>query len=99
MKGEATMRARKVTRTIKATEATLMAVEVSTAEVQNVTITLSHEFKNADDIMKYVNKHTDLLPDGVKAVAVVDFIVTEELYCMDEQLFIKNAEILPARNQ
>ncbi|MEE0061572.1 MAG: hypothetical protein UE295_12150 [Acutalibacteraceae bacterium] len=92
------MRARKVTRTIKATEATLMVVDVATAEVQNTTITLSHEFKTADDIMKYVSKHTDLLSDGVKAVAVVDFIVTEQLYGMDEQKFIEYAEILPARN-
>ena len=99
MKGEATMRARKVTRTIKATEATLMVVDVATAEVQNMTITLSHEFKNADDIMKYVNKHAELLTDGVKAVAVVDFVVTEQLYGMDEQKFIEQAEILPSRNK
>lgn len=93
------MRTRKVTRTIKATEVTLMAVEVLTAEVQNVPIKLSHEFKTGDDIMKYINKHPELLPDGVKAVAVVDFIVTEQLYGMDEQKFIEQAEILPSRNQ
>ena len=93
------MRARKVTRTIKATEVTLMAVEVLTAEVQNVPIKLSHEFKTGDDIMKYINKHPELLPDGVKAVAVVDFMVTEQLYGMDEQKFIEQAEILPSRNQ
>lgn len=93
------MRTRKVTRTIKATEVTLMAVEVETAEVMNLPIKLSHEFKTGDDIMKYINKHPELIPVGVKAVAVVDFLVTEQLYGMDEQKFIEQAEILPSRNQ
>lgn len=91
------MRTRKVTRTIKATEATLMVVEVATAEVQNVTVTLPNEFKSDEDIMKYINKSAGIVADGLKPVAVVDYIVTEQLYGMDEQKFIQNAEILPAR--
>lgn len=93
------MRARKVTRTIKATEATLMVVEVATAEVQNVTVTLPYEFKTDADIMKHIDKTSGVIADGLKPVAVVDFYVTEQLYGMDEQKFIANAEILPARKQ
>ena len=93
------MRARKVTRTIKATEATLMVVDVSTAEVQNVTVTLPYEFKSDEDIMKHINKTSGIVADGLKAVAVVDFYVTEQLYGMSEQDFIKHADILPARKQ
>lgn len=91
------MRTRKVTRTIKATEATIMVVDVATAEVGTVTITLPHEFKNDADIMKHIEKNHGLLNDGLKAVTVVDYIVTEQLYAMDEQKFIENAEILPPR--
>ena len=99
MKGEAQMRARKVTRTIKATEATLMVVDVTTAEVQNVTVTLPFEFKSEEDIMKHINKTSGIVADGLKPVTVVDFYVTEQLYGMSEQDFIKHAEILPARKQ
>lgn len=91
------MRARKVTRTFKATEATIMVVEIETAEVCTVTIKLPHEFKNDAEIMKHIEKNHGLLNDGLKAVAVVDYIVTEQLYAMDEQKFIENAEVIPDR--
>ena len=85
-------RIRKVTRTLKSTEATVLTVNQSTNEVADVTVTIAGEVSDTDTALKYIKKRTtfaqDVIPVAVKALKPV-----EAHYSMLEEDFIKYATI------
>lgn len=83
-----------VTRTIKATEVTLLCVDVEKGEPFNKVITLPRVYKDDKAIMKVASKYDT---ETEKAVHVVATKVIENLYGMEEADFIKYATILPPR--
>ena len=89
------MRTPMVTRTIKSTVCTFLAMEVDTAEVKNVTLTLPRTYKSDEEILKVAKKQAET--ENFKIVAVVDKSEQENLYGMTEAKFIENAEIIPAK--
>lgn len=78
-----------ITRTIKGTEVTLLALDIVTGEVQNETYTMSGTFKDSAALLKAVQKKYDT--DTLKHVSVVDSSSVNQLYGMDESDFIRNA--------
>lgn len=90
-------RKRMVTRTIKTTEVDVLCLNIESAEPFNQTIILTGTYKDNKTLMKAVSKRID--NDEVKAVHVVRTEEKETLYGMDENDFIEQATVLPARNQ
>lgn len=84
-----------VTRTIKATHATVMCVDTDTAEVCNKDIILPRTYEGEKDMLKAAKKVAET--DTVKVVSVVHSTVTETLYGMTEADFIKYAKPMPPR--
>ena len=78
-----------ITRTIKGTEVTLLALDIVTGEVQNETYTMSGTFKDSAALLKAVQKKYDT--DTLKHVSVVESSSVNQLYGMDESDFIRNA--------
>lgn len=87
----------KITRTIIITEATILCVDVESGESFDHEVTLSGTFKTDKDILKASRAIIDT--EYVKAVHVVKVERKQILYGMDEQTFIENAKILPARKK
>ena len=85
-----------VTRTIKATHATLMCVDTETAEVCNKEVILPRTYEGEKDMLKAAKKVAET--DTTKVVAVVAHTVTETLYGMTESDFIKYAKPMPPRS-
>lgn len=79
-----------ITRTMKSTEATVMAVDTVSAEVSNLTFTLAGTFKDENATIKAIYKTVELEPT-MKIVALVDTVVTEQLYAISETDFLKYA--------
>lgn len=77
-----------ITRTMKTTQATVMAVNTESAEVFNITFNLSGTFKDENATLKEIYKTAELDP-AVKIVALVDSTVTNELYAISETDFLK----------
>lgn len=88
-------RAPMVTRTFKTTNATLMCVDVETAEVVNKDVVLARTFEDDNAILKAAKKLYET--DDTKIVKVVHTSVSETLYGMSEAEFIANAKPLPPR--
>lgn len=86
-------RERMVTRTVMATVAEVMSLNVSTAEVQITEYTLG-EVNSDKEILKRVQK---MLPPEVKAVAISSKRTVETLYSMKEEDFIKYATPMAPR--
>lgn len=84
-----------VTRTIEGSRVTLLALNVETAESQNVTYDIPLRFKTAEAILNYCKKNFET--SVLKMVYVVDVETFEALYGMKEVEFIAKAEILPPR--
>lgn len=82
-----------ITRTMKTTQATVMAVNTESAEVFNITFNLSGTFKDEKATLKEIYKTAELDP-AVKIVALVDSTVTNELYAISETDFLKYAHIV-----
>lgn len=79
-----------ITRTIKTTHGTIMAVDTETSEVINLTFKLPGTFKDDGAILKAIAKIADV-PETTKIVAVVDREVSEQLYAISEADFLKYA--------
>lgn len=85
------MARKKITRTIKSTDVTVMCVNTTTAEVFNRSATLVGTFKDDAAALKaYVKNVT--LPVNEKIVCVVDTEQHEQLYGISEADFIAHAQ-------
>lgn len=85
------MRKPMVTRTFETMNITAMVVELSTAEVKNITVELPRVIKDEKKLEKVVSAD---MPDGIKFVAIVDSVVKQNIYGMTEADFLKYAHIL-----
>lgn len=82
-----------VTRTVTATNATVLCLNTETAEPFNETVLLSGIFKDNKSILKAAKK---LLENETVSVAkVVDVSLVEKRYGMTEQDFISHSVELP----
>lgn len=84
-----------VTRTIKTTKVTVLAMELEKAEPFNRTIVLTGTYKDDNKLMKAVEELFEL--DKEKPVHIVDKQVVEQLYGMEEAEFVKHAKVLEPR--
>ena len=82
------MRKPMITRRIYATEVTVMAVNLQTAEVFNSTISVARVYKDKDKLFKVVQKSFD--NEEQKAVQIVDTKVIDKLIGMTEEDFLRN---------
>ena len=85
-----------VTRTIVATKANVMCLNVKAGEPFNTAVTVSRTYKDNETLLKKVKPLIET--DDVKAVHIVDSEQIETLYGMTEQEFIQYAKVLPPRN-
>ncbi len=88
------MRKPQVTRTITSTVATVLCLNVNTAEAFNETVTVPREHSD-EKLLKIIKGMVD--NDEVKVVHIVDKKVVETLYGMSEEKFIEYADVLPPR--
>ena len=85
-----------VTRTIIATKANVMCLDVQKGEPFNAFVTVPRTYKDNDALLKKVKPLIET--DIVKAVHIVGTEEIETLYGMSEQDFIQYAKVLPPRN-
>ena len=85
-----------VTRTIVATKANVMCLDVQSGEPFNKVVTVPRTYKDNEALLKKVKPLIET--DTVKAVHIVDIEEIETLYGMTEQEFIEHAKVLPPRN-
>lgn len=71
-----------------------MAINIDTAEVRHIDITIPGTFDTAEDILKAAKKQETATVKFVKVAAVA---IHSYLYGMPESMFIKYATILPPR--
>lgn len=90
-------RARKVTRTISSTIATVMFVDTVTAKVENYEMKFPGVYSDDNKLMKEVAKKAE--GETLKPVTIISKRVVEALYGMDEQKFMELAEALPTRGK
>lgn len=89
-------RAPRVTRTIVATKANVMCLDVQEGEPCNKVITVARTYKDDESLMKKVRPLLET--ETLKAVHIVDKEEIETLYGMTEQEFIQYAKVLPPRS-
>lgn len=85
-----------VTRTIVATKANVMCLDVQAGEPCNKVVTVPRTYKDDEALMKKVRPLLET--ETLKAVHIVGKEEIETLYGMTEQDFIEHAEVLPPRN-
>lgn len=85
-------RKRMVTRTIKTNEVTVLCLNIVTAELTNETFVVPCNLKDESAMLKYIKKNFDT--DTCKAVSVSNITTKEAYYGMEEQDFIKHAQII-----
>lgn len=85
-----------VTRTIIATKANVMCLDVQAGEPCNRVVTAPRTYKDDEALMKKVRPLIET--ETLKAVHIVDKEEIETLYGMTEQEFIEHAKVLPPRN-
>lgn len=85
-----------VTRTIVATKANVMCLDVQAGEPCNKVVTVPRTYKDDEALMKKVRPLLET--ETLKAVHIVDKEEIETLYGMTEQEFIQYAKVLPPRN-
>lgn len=85
-----------ITRTFITTNVKAMAVDMTAAEVKDISIVLPVKV-NSVDVEKYLAKNPALVPDIYKVVAIKEVNYTETLYGMSEITFLEHAVILPPR--
>lgn len=85
-----------VTRTIVATKANVMCLDVQAGEPFNKVVTVPRTYKDSEVLLKKVKPLIET--DIIKAVHIVDSEEIETLYGMTEQEFIQYAKVLPPRN-
>lgn len=86
-----------VTRTIKATVATCMCVDVPTREMVTLDFTVGGVFKEEKELVKALKKAHE--SETFKIVAVLETNVKEALYGMTEETFMENAVLLKGGEQ
>lgn len=84
-----------VTRTIVATVVTCLCMDVKTAEPVNATYRVVGKFTDDEKLLKEIRKNNET--DEFKIVAVVDKEVSEQLYGLDENIFIAEAHVIEKR--
>lgn len=89
-------RAPMVTRTIVATKANVMCLDVQAGEPCNKVVTVPRTYKGDEALMKKVRSLLET--ETLKAVHIVDKEEVKTLYGMTEQDFIQYAKVLPPRN-
>lgn len=85
-----------VTRTIIATKANVMCLDVQAGEPCNHVVIVPRTYKDDEALMKKVRPLIET--ETLKAVHIVDKEEIETLYGMTEQEFIEHAKVLPPRN-
>ncbi len=85
-----------VTRTITATNATVMCLDIEQGEPCNVTVTVPRTYKDEESLLKKIKPMVET--DTIKAVHIVSTEQLETLYGMTEQDFMEHAKVLPPRN-
>lgn len=97
LKGEAKM-ARKpmVTRSFKATDCSVLCLDIETKETKTITTTIYGNFDKREKLEAAIKKQVET--PTVKAVTITIGDVYEQLLGMDEDSFIQSAEKLPPRN-
>lgn len=78
-----------ITRTVIGTEVTVLALDVQTAEPQNVTYVLSGKVADEQKMLNAVKREYDT--DTLKHVSIVSAHGVNQLYGMYESDFIANA--------
>lgn len=84
-----------VTRTIVATKATVMCLDVVQGEPINKDVTVPRTYKDEESLLKKVKSVIET--ETLKAVHIVSTEEIETLYGMTEQEFIQCAKVLPPR--
>lgn len=85
-----------VTRTITATKAIVMCLNIEQGEPYNVSVTVPRTYKDEESLLKKIKPMVET--DTVKAVHIVSTEQVETLYGMTEQDFMEHAKVLPPRN-
>ncbi len=85
-----------VTRTITATNAIVMCLNIEQGEPCNVTVTVPRTYKDEESLLKKIKPMVET--DTIKAVHIVSTEQVETLYGMTEQDFMEHAKVLPPRN-
>lgn len=85
-----------VTRTITATKAIVMCLNIEQGEPCNVSVTVPRTYKDEESLLKKIKPMVET--DTVKAVHIVSTEQVETLYGMTEQDFMEHAKVLPPRN-
>lgn len=85
-----------VTRTIVATKANVMCLDVQAGEPYNKAVTVPRTYEDDEALMKKVRPLLET--DTLKVVHIVDKEEIKTLYGMTEQEFIQYAKLLPPRN-
>lgn len=88
-------RKRMITRTVEQTTAKVMALDVITAEVQIKAYTIGGRFKD-EELLKNLKKLFET--DTLKLVHIESQTCEEVLLGMEEEDFIRLAQVLPPRN-
>lgn len=78
-----------ITRTFKTNRVTVLCLDITTAEPQNVTVTLPRYISDEKKKMSAIKSAIET--DTLKAVSIVDSEVIEQLYSMDEDFFLAHA--------
>lgn len=87
-----------ITRTIKTTTGTAMFVNIETNEVHHVEFGFAGEYSKEDK--KLTNKIRDEYEDDVLKFVIVNDVTThEQLYGMEDEVFIAYAKVLPPRKE
>ena len=79
-----------LTRTMKSTRASILCMDIETAEPMNETGVLAGKYNTDHDILKQAKKQIE--NDRVKCVAVANSQTETALYRMSEDFFLANAE-------
>ena len=78
-----------ITRTFKTNRVPVLCLDITTAEPQNVTVTLPRVLNDEKKTLAAVKSAIET--DTLKAVSIVDSEVIEQLYTMDEDFFLAHA--------
>lgn len=81
------MRTQYVTRNVRVTRVTVLAVDLNCGELVNRTLTIRGKIKSSDDALKVITK-AKLVPDNIKPVEVVAMSYDEVFYKMKLDDFI-----------
>lgn len=85
-----------VTRSFKATDCSVLCLDIETKETRTITVTIYGNFNKREKLEAAIKKMVET--PTVKAVTISIGTVYDQLLGMDEETFIQSAEKLPPRN-